>query len=448
MNLDTKILRKKIFSWSLSILSISGASLFISQFSQPLLHPTKLTTTLAVMFLGYLGILYLKPKNLWLILGTSITAQLIFLFMPAFFNDFYRYLWDGNMLLQGISPYALTPWDVFDTPALQSLTDVWYWDSLYFKWSNTIYPPTLQLVFAFANAIKLNSTLVLKSIFFLFNLGTFGIAIKLLDHLKQPRYLIALIALNPLFLFETMAAGHFEPILLFFLLLTLYLLVRNKHILAGLSFGALILTKYFPILLAPLFILKKRYKWWISALITIVTMSLLYLPFVLLTPDTFQLFESLKTFHADWVMSPGIFALLQIAFGYGTAKILSMLLTIGATLLAYRSFSKHQNIFEATWQILFALIIFSSVVFSWYVLWLVVLLPFVKYRLSTIALSGVVLLQYLVLYYSSAEQTFLYRQNGQVWWLQLLIWVPPLFAFAYEAYKHKRTLLLRSSKNE
>ncbi len=435
---------KKILSF-LSSAMILGSALYISQFPQPLLHPIKLVTALAIMFFAYIGILWSKPKNLWLILGTSITAQFLFLSMPAFFNDFYRYLWDGSMLSNGISPYALTPWNVFDSPALKHLTDVWYWDTLYFKWSNTIYPPTLQLFFASASLLKTNSTLVLKSIFFVFNIGTLGLALKLLDTLKKPRYLIALIALNPLFLFETMAAGHFEPVLLFFLLLTLYLLHKNKSLLSGLSFGALILTKYFPILLAPLFMVKKNYRWWVTALVTLATIALLYLPFLLLTPNPSDLFESLKTFQAEWVMTPGLFALISWATSYSSAKLISLVLTLSATAFVIVSYKKHQDIFKASWQIFFSLLVLSSVIFSWYVLWLVVLLPFISNRLSTIALSGTILLQYLVITYSSQEGTFIYLQNGEILWLQLSIWIPPLIAIMYEHLKKKRTLLLRSS---
>lgn len=419
----------------------------IAQVQQPLLTPTYLVGLLAALFAFYILLIHTKMSLTW-ILGLSIIVQIIFLFMPAFFNDFWRYLWDGKMSLHSINPYALFPWAIHDNPVTAHLAAVPYWNDMFFKWTHTSYGPTLQIVFWFSNVLREDSALVLKALFFLFNLGSLGLGIKILDALKKDRRLITLLALNPLFLFETLATAHTEAVFIFFLLLTLYLFITHRRVRAGMSFGALIATKFFPILIAPLFILGKniwlKKGWWKITLSTIISVIVLYIPFSL-GIDLSLLFESFSDFSNEWIMSPGIFDVVHTFFSSLTVreplrltKLILNGLTILGAMLVYLQYRKKQNIFEATHWIFLLLIVFSSVVFSWYILWLVALLPFIQKKWPTIVLSGTMLLQYLLIYFDSTEHnTFKYTNNGDILWHQLLIWLPFFIALLLSMRKEK-----------
>ena len=48
--------------------------------------------------------------NFWLLAGIGIACRVIF--MPAIPNlsqDFYRFIWDGQLMVQGVNPYLFTP---------------------------------------------------------------------------------------------------------------------------------------------------------------------------------------------------------------------------------------------------------------------------------------------------------------------------------------------------
>lgn len=429
------LLNKAFFFNFISFVLLLGGALFIAEFPQPLLFPEKLVGALLVMFLGYLGLLCAKAP-LSLILLLSVIVQLIFLGMPPFFNDFFRYLWDGKMSLHGINPFAYFPWAVHDAPALAHLAAVWYWDELFFKWTHTIYPPTLQILFWLSNLIREDSALVLKSIFFVCNLGSLFFGIKLLDALQRPRTNIAFLALNPLFLFETTASAHVEAVFVFLLILTLYFFQKHRPIFTGIALGAFALVKYIPVLLYPLFLLgKKDLKrgWRATGLALLVTALLLYMPFALRI-DLSLLVESLRVYSADWIMSPGVFALLAwVAPTYTAAKATALALTLGAVVGIYWHYVYHQNVFRAAWQIFFVVLLFSSAIFSWYILWLVALIPFLSKKMTTVVLSGTFLLQYLLITFDAAQhRTFVYLQNGQIVWHQLLLWLPPVIILLYE----------------
>lgn len=445
----------------------------IARMDAPLLETKTLVTLLMVMFGLYLALLaslrgvittrqsrdaclpvrqgfaslaMTQKREFWWIIGVSILTQAIFLFMPAFFNDFWRYLWDGKMTLHGINPFEYFPWAVHDSDTLSQLAQAPYWDDMFFKWTHTIYGPTLQGIFYLANAIKEDSALVLKSLFFTANIGSLWLGTKLLDLRNNDRRLIAFLALNPLFLFETLGSAHIEALFIFFLLLTLYLFLKKKYVCTGVSFGALILTKFFPLLLAPLFLIKKH--WWKGALATIITIVALYAPFIFTISDTSLLFESFKIFRSNWIMCPGIFDLVQT---YVTAsaddptmaakELLNVVTIIGicAVYYCYHRKKCRLNLVDATWWIFLLLIIFSSVVFSWYILWLVALLPFIKHKWPTIILSLTFATQYLIIRYDGVEHaTFKYRMDGEILWHQLLVWMPFFVALGLSLFAQRQ----------
>ena len=80
----------------------------------------------------------------------SILFRLLFLFaIPNLSQDFYRFIWDGQMLLEGLNPYLYTP----DTIVSQGDTNMPLAQELYNGMGTlsashyTNYPPLNQLCF-------------------------------------------------------------------------------------------------------------------------------------------------------------------------------------------------------------------------------------------------------------------------------------------------------------
>ena len=84
----------------------------------------------------------------------SARSRLLYLALPALLlrlavvpsapsDDSNRYLWEGRLITEGISPYATTA----DDDRLAPLRDV-YWEGMNHKDKRTAYPPLVQLLFA------------------------------------------------------------------------------------------------------------------------------------------------------------------------------------------------------------------------------------------------------------------------------------------------------------
>ena len=73
-------------------------------------------------------------------------------------NDLWRYLWDGHLTAEGVSPYSVAPSGVEADDALSELLlddDRWWelYDRVYYPDFLTVYPPFSQGAFRLANAI-------------------------------------------------------------------------------------------------------------------------------------------------------------------------------------------------------------------------------------------------------------------------------------------------------
>ena len=149
----------------------------------------------ALFFTAYLLIEKTIPKprdNFWFLAGLGIVFR--FVFIPAIPNlsqDFYRFLWDGRLLIQGVSPYLFTPSSstalgVTIEQSQQLIEGMGALNASHF--SN--YPPINQLFFAiaalFAGKSILGSVVVLRVLIILADVGILYFGKKLLEKLNLP----------------------------------------------------------------------------------------------------------------------------------------------------------------------------------------------------------------------------------------------------------------------
>lgn len=221
---------------------------------------TKLISLYAsLFFVAYLFIEKLK-LNFWLLAGFGIVFRLVFIpVIPNLSQDFYRFLWDGRLLSQGVSPYIFTP----DTSAAlgvnvaqsQLLIDgMGALNASHF--SN--YPPINQLFFTiaalFAGKSILGSVVVLRVLIILADLGILYFGKKILEKLNLPIKNIFWYFLNPFIIIELTGNLHFEGVMLLFLIWALYLLFKGKWAWAAILIGISVSVKLIPLLLLPLFL--------------------------------------------------------------------------------------------------------------------------------------------------------------------------------------------------
>ena len=227
------------------------------------------------LLLLYSGLFYAAWKiiqytkfNFWIWAVIGITARVLFLpSIPNLSQDFYRFIWDGRLLISGINPYVFTPEQLANgllkTTELTSLEAISNAKILIqgmgslnaSHYSN--YPPINQLCFAlaalFAKTSVLGSVIVLRIIIIGADLGILYFGKKLLERLNLPEKNIFWYFLNPFIIIELTGNLHFEGVMLFFVIWSLYLLDKKRWVLAAILLGVSVSVKLLPLLFLPLF---------------------------------------------------------------------------------------------------------------------------------------------------------------------------------------------------
>ena len=255
---------------------------------------------LLFLWLVLFGCAYLLIKSKTLhtktLIGLVILFRLLFLFAtPNLSQDFYRFIWDGRMLLEGLNPYLSLP-ETFIQQGTYPISEA---NELYLGMGEmngshyTNYPPINQLCFfiaaLFSSKSVFGAVIVLRVIIILADLGILYFGKKLLERLNLPAKNIFWYALNPFIIIEMTGNLHFEPVMLFFLIWSFYKLHQQKWIFAAILLACSISVKLIPLLFLPLFyqwFIKNEPNWLIGFkklslfyAVTLSTIIILFLPF-------------------------------------------------------------------------------------------------------------------------------------------------------------------------
>jgi alpha-1,6-mannosyltransferase len=216
------------------------------------------------------GCFYLLIKSNTLtfsnLVGISVLFRLIFLFsIPNLSQDFYRFIWDGRMILEGLNPFLSFP----ETFIQQGNYPIAEASELYVGMGEmngshyTNYPPLNQLCFLiaalFSNENIFGSVIVLRLIIILADIGILYFGKKLLEQLQLPAKNIFWYILNPFIIIEMTGNLHFEPVMLFLLIFGIYKLHQQKWIWAAILIACSISVKLIPLLFLPLF-----FQWFVK----------------------------------------------------------------------------------------------------------------------------------------------------------------------------------------
>lgn len=181
--------------------------------------------------------------------------------IPNLSQDFYRFIWDGRMLIKGLNPYLATPQSYINAANLNIVPQA---SALYAGMGElngshyTNYPPVNQIIFAIAafvsNKSILGAAIVFRLTIIIADLGIIIYGKKLLSRLGLPIHNIFWYALNPFIIIEMTGNLHFESVMLFFVVWSLYLLSKGKWVLSAVILALSISTKLLPLLFLPLFL--------------------------------------------------------------------------------------------------------------------------------------------------------------------------------------------------
>ncbi len=239
----------------------------------------------ALFFLSW-KIFQLEKGNFKVLLGAAIIFRLIFLFsIPNLSQDFYRFIWDGKLLLQGISPYIFTPNELIANPPIEGAENLLNGMGELSAGNPTNYPPLNQLFFALAALLGgksiLGAVVSLRLFIIAADVGIFYFGRKLLRKLNLPENRIFWYLLNPFIVIELTGNLHFEGVMVFFLLVSLYYLYQKRWLVSAFWFACSVSVKLIPLLFLPLLFRYLKPKKALAYYTTSVFLVLLsFLPFL------------------------------------------------------------------------------------------------------------------------------------------------------------------------
>jgi alpha-1,6-mannosyltransferase len=403
-------------------------------------------------FAAYLGMLFWSEKQGFstrLMWGLAILFRVLLLFTsPTLSDDVYRYLWDGHVSVNGVSPYALP----IDSPELDYL-DHPVRAQANNTWMASPYLPAAQWVFTGVALIFPLKPIFMQLVMVLFDLGGAWLLARLLAAAELPAQRLLLYLWNPLVIVEIAHGAHLDA---WMALLTLLAITthfyppfsRGRGWPASPLFLALAtLTKILPVLLLPIFFWL--WSWRQRLFYGLVTLGLL-LPSGLragwgLTGDLTGrgLFGALRIYNAQWTFNSGLFHWLEVALGEpGFGPPSPLVKGVAAGLMAAlslilfwraRSARSPRAILRLMAVPFMAYVLLSPVVHPWYLLILLAFLPFLtpapeespRLWLATVPwvyLSGSAIFSYL---------TYLEPNNFlELEWVRLVEWIPTLLSSA------------------
>ncbi|WP_108808974.1 mannosyltransferase [Aquimarina spinulae] len=248
-----------------SILLIVAGLLFYWSFSYQLERTDfiKMISLWAALFFVSYKIIQLNPGNWKLLAITALLFRIVFLFaIPNLSQDFYRFIWDGRMLLEGFNPYLSLPevWIAQGDAPIAQAQELYTGMGTLNGSHYTNYPPVSQFCYfiaaLFASKSILGSAMVFRILIILADIGTFFFGRKLLQSFNLPEKRIFWYILNPFIIIELTGNLHFEAVMVFFIIWSLYLLHKGYWYWAAVVLALSVSVKLVPLLFLPLFFQK------------------------------------------------------------------------------------------------------------------------------------------------------------------------------------------------
>ncbi len=406
----------------------------------------KLISLYSALFFLFYKLIQLNKNNFKFLAYIAFIFRAIFIFaIPNLSQDFYRFIWDGRMILEGFNPYLFTP----ESFLIQSEVPVVEAEALYAGMGSlngshfTNYPPLNQLCFViagvFAGKSILGSAIALRLIIITADFGTLYFGKKLLEKLKIPAYNIFWYILNPFILIELTGNLHFEGVMIFFLIWSLYLLHINKWKQAAIVLACSVSIKLIPLIFLPL--LFQKLNWKKSILfygIVGLTTALLFFPFY--TPEFVNNYaQTVALWFQNFEFNASIYYLVREASywfrGYNEIAIIGKIIPAVVLLfvLFMALFKKNKTTPQLITNMLLVLSFYyftTTTVHPWYIATLLILSIFTNYKYPLVW-SFAIILSYLA--YLQIDKA----DKSENLWIIAIEYIIVFSVFLYEIFKKK-----------
>lgn len=305
---------------------------------------------------------------LWWIIGFAILFRIIGIATyPVLEDDFFRYLWDGRMLIEIGTPYGIAPSEFFDNETLPQTFET-ILDSINHPYIATVYGPVCQWFFGLAYWIAPGALWPLKVLFALVDIAIIFSLHIWLKKLSLNHYALILYAWSPLVIKEIAMTAHPDVLAVGFSIAALLALSYGRNNWAVIAIALAVGSKVFALILVP-YIARFFWQRWLLFFVVVLAVS-----WPLGLKDAW-LPEGLSAMAEVWFFNAPLYALLGNVFSFTHSK-LALLSLFGLVWLVgfYHFIKQGKSIEHVRFDYLFAVfLICIPVLNAWYLLWL---LPF------------------------------------------------------------------------
>lgn len=374
-------------------------------------HQTaSLSTAFAVLYLVYaywLKNLDKLPAKKFLLL--AVVLRLLFVVStPSLSDDYFRFIWDGELWANGVNPFLFTPrqaLEQFDWTRLREL-----FPFIYGKDFHTVYPPLAQLAFWMAAIFSDDLfwlVLILRVFIYFAEAGTFWLIWRLLKHQRLPVNLIFIYALNPLIILEFSGNLHQEAYVIFFLAAAGWFLIRNNLFQTAVVFSGAILSKLVPLIFLPSLLVVVQGKRAIQMVLLILMICSGAFLLVGGVDIIHGMNQGLSLYYLKFEFNPSVWLLIrpigQMLTGYNILIYAGpVLAAVSGMIILYLSLSKKNKIenpinlgqlFDRWTLLLSVYLLLSPIVHPWYITPMILFSVFGKFRF-TLLWSAMILMTY------------------------------------------------------
>ncbi|MFN3800327.1 carotene biosynthesis protein, partial [Belliella pelovolcani] len=255
-----------------------------------------------------------------IVLVTLGLRVLLLLAMPNLSDDFYRFVFDGQLIRFGINPYLYLPSESFAMLAIEKTP---YWETLLLEMNSeryySIYPPLHQLFFwlsALAGESLFANVIVLRSFILLFEAFNLFLISRILAQWELPQSKLWLYALNPLVILELTGNLHFEGMVFTGLLAMVYFMGKRKPITAIHSWLFAVGVKLLPLIHAPLVLLSIHKKDRSKVIVILVLVMLMLLSPLFFGDAYLNFWSSFRLYQSSFEFNASIYYLLRWLSGF------------------------------------------------------------------------------------------------------------------------------------
>ena len=432
-------------------LLLSGAAYAGLAYFTPRAEFGQLVLLFGVALLAYAWLLRSRLPWRWG-LATALVFRLLWLqATPAFSDDVYRFRWDGLLVANGVNPFQFRPDELIADGARTALpaeeqrnTVLPQLQQLYRNLNSphyySVYPPASQAVFGLAArlfpASQVGFVLSLRLIILLAELGTAWLLLALLPTLSGPPERALRYLLHPLVIVELTGNLHFEGVSLFFTLLALWLLSRQRWTVSALTLALGMATKLLPLLALPLLVRRLGVQRFATyAALCLGAFVLLFSPFISVELVV-NISRSLRLYFRSFEFNASIYYLLR-PLGYWLTTynqiaiigpLLALCSGVVGLVLAWRErLSQLASLPQTLLLMLTAYYVLATTVHPWYLTLLIGLSVLSRFRFPLVW-GGLAVLSY------AAYRTNLYTENL---WLVGVEYLGTFGVLALELYQYQ-----------